>query len=147
MKSPSGIWGSETVQFEYPQKVIFKYCDPAGIVFFPRYFEMINDATEAFFDQALGCPWEVLHETANIPTVDIHAQFTAVSRHGDDLVVRIAVTKLGRTSLSLRFQAVCGDEVRFAAKSTLVRIDKSGRPEPWPDDLRDALTSYIGDLS
>ena len=62
-------------------------------------------------------------------------------------MVRIAVTKLGRTSLSLGFHALCGAETRFTANSTLVRIDKSGRPEPWPDDLRDALTSYIGDLS
>lgn len=133
--------------FDYPQKVVFKYCDPAGIVFYPRYFEMINDATEAFFDQALGCPWEVLHQTANIPTVDIHAQFTAVSRHGDDLTISIVVTKLGRTSLSLTFRATCGDETRFTANSTLVRIDKSGRPEPWPDDLRTALSEYKGELS
>lgn len=133
--------------FDYPQKVVFKYCDPAGIVFYPRYFEMINDATEAFFDQALGCPWEVLHQTANIPTVDIHAQFTAVSRHGDDLTISIVVTKLGRTSLSLAFRATCGDETRFTVNSTLVRIDKSGRPEPWPDDLRTALSEYKGELS
>ncbi len=129
--------------FDYPQKVLFKYCDPAGIVFYPRYFEMINDATEAFFAEALDCPWEVLHQTANIPTVDIHAEFTAVSRHGDDLVISVVVTALGRTSLSLGFTATCGDETRFAAKSTLVRIDKSGRPQPWPDDLRTTLTSYM----
>lgn len=133
--------------FAYPQKVLFKYCDPAGIVFYPRYFEMINDATEAFFDQALACPWEVLHQTANIPTVEITTRFTAPSRHGDDLVILVQVTNLGRSSLSLQFTATCGEETRFTAASTLVRIDKSGRPEPWPDDLRAALTSYEGEIS
>lgn len=130
--------------FDYPQKVIFKYCDPAGIVFYPRYFEMINDATEAFFDQALGCPWEVLHETGNIPTVEITAQFTAPSRHGDELVIAIETTKVGRTSLGLSFHATCGAETRFRAQSTIVHVAKTGRPEPWPEPLRTALTAFDG---
>ena len=131
--------------FHYPQKVIFRHCDPAGIVFYPRYFEMINDATEAFFDLELGCPWQVLHETANIPTVEISTRFTAPSRHGDDLIIALDVTRLGRSSLSLAFAATCAGDLRFDATSTIVRIDKSGRPEPWPDDLRARLTSFIGD--
>ena len=133
--------------FQYPQKVIFRHCDPAGIVFDPRYFEMINDATEAFFDEELGCPWQILHETANIPTVDIKTQFTAPSHHGDDLIITVDVTKLGRTSLSLAFTATCAGEIRFAAQSTLVRIDKSGAPQPWPDELRARYTAFMGETA
>jgi 4-hydroxybenzoyl-CoA thioesterase len=131
--------------FDHPQKIIFRHCDPAGIVFYPRYFEMINDATEAFFADALDCPWEVLHETANIPTAEITTRFTAPSRHGDLLNIRIEVTNLGRSSLSLAFTATSGAETRFTANSTLVRIDKSGRPEPWPDDLRARLATFMGE--
>ena len=28
--------------FTTQRKVRFQHCDPAGIVFYPRYFEMIN---------------------------------------------------------------------------------------------------------
>ncbi|MEL6103010.1 MAG: acyl-CoA thioesterase, partial [Pseudomonadota bacterium] len=28
------------MSFQFLQKVLFKHCDPAGIVFYPRYFEM-----------------------------------------------------------------------------------------------------------
>ncbi|TNF57628.1 MAG: acyl-CoA thioesterase [Rhodobacteraceae bacterium] len=129
--------------YAYPQKVIFKYCDPAGIVFYPRYFEMVNDATEALFSDAFGCPWEVLHETGNIPTVEITARFTAPSRHGDHLVIGIEVTKLGRTSLGLAFHARSGDETRFRAQSTLVHVGKDGRPAPWPEPLRAAITQFM----
>ena len=38
------------------RKVLFKHCDPAGIVFHPRYFETVNDCVAAFFD-ALGDPF------------------------------------------------------------------------------------------
>ena len=34
--------------FEFRQTIGFKHCDPAGIVFYPRYFEMFNDCVEAF---------------------------------------------------------------------------------------------------
>ena len=29
-------------------------CDPAGIVFYPRYFEMFDASTSALFERALG---------------------------------------------------------------------------------------------
>ena len=133
------------MRFDYPQKVIFKYCDPAGIVFYPRYFEMVNDATEALFADAFGCPWEILHRTGNVPTVDIAAQFTAPSRHGDRLVIEIEVLRLGRTSLGLSFHARAGEETRFRARSTLVHVGKDGRPDPWPDALRAAVAKFMED--
>ena len=33
--------------FTAEMTVAFRHCDPAGIVFYPRYFEMINDFVEA----------------------------------------------------------------------------------------------------
>ena len=53
--------------FRFKQKVLFKHCDPAGIVFFPRYFEMMNDCVETFFDEALGIPVSYTHLT--LPTI------------------------------------------------------------------------------
>ena len=57
------------------QKVLFKHCDPAGIVFYPRYFEMVNDCVEAFFDEALGLPFEDLHDSGAMPTAQIQTKF------------------------------------------------------------------------
>ena len=34
--------------FERNKRVRFAHCDPAGIVFYPRYFEMLNELVEAF---------------------------------------------------------------------------------------------------
>ena len=36
----------------YP--IEFNHCDPAGIVFYPRYFEMTNHVCENFFREAVG---------------------------------------------------------------------------------------------
>lgn len=133
------------MSFNFPQKVLFKHCDPAGIVFYPRYFEMINDCVEAFFDAALNMPFETLHQNAGVPTAQISTVFTAPSRHGDHLSIDLVVTKIGRTSLSLSLLATCEGQSRFHALSTLVYIDVNGRPQRWPEALRDAVTPFIGE--
>lgn len=133
--------------FEFPQKVLFKHCDPAGIVFFPRYFEMINDCVEAFFDQGLGAPFHDLHRVSAVPTVQIQTQFPAPSRHGDQLVFKLEITKIGRSSADYSMSARCGDEIRLVTFATLVHIDASGRPAAWPGPIRDKLDSFKGNTS
>lgn len=123
------------------QKVLFKHCDPAGIVFYPRYFEMINDCVEMFFDQVLHLPFEELHRDGGVPTVQIETKFTAPSRHGDALVLRLDIIRVGRTSLGYRMTANCGPEQRFETRATLVNITAQGRPTPWPDAVRNTLMS------
>ena len=130
------------MSFSMTQKVLFKHCDPAGIVFYPRYFEMINDCVEAFFDE-IGTPFEVLHKTASIPTAQIATTFHAPSRHGDLLVINLDVVRIGNSSLTLSFRTTTDSEKRFSAESTLVYITPSGRPQPWPDPIRNALTPYL----
>ena len=122
--------------FEFPQKVLFKHCDPAGIVFFPRYFEMINDCTEAFFACAVHWPFEELLRSGGIPTASISTKFTAPCRHGEELVMTLEVERLGRTSIDLKTTTTCHSELRLVSQSRLVRVDLSGRPERWPDEAR-----------
>lgn len=122
--------------FELPQKVLFKHCDPAGIVFYPRYFEMMNDCVEAWFDTRLGWPFETIHGEGGVPTAAIATKFAAPSRHGDQLVLHLKVIKLGRTSLSYEMTATCDGALRFVTEATLVYVDSAGRPTPWPAPIR-----------
>lgn len=129
--------------FTHPQKIMFRHCDPAGIVFYPRYFEMMNDTVEAFFDQIVAFPFSAMHQTSGIPTVEIEATFTAPSRLGDNLEIALTCTKLGRTSLGLAYDARCGSQQRFAASSTVVFINEVGQPQPWPADVKARLTTQL----
>lgn len=129
--------------FIHPQKIMFRHCDPAGIVFYPRYFEMMNDTVEAFFDHVLSFPFSAMHQTSGIPTVGIEATFTAPSRLGDDLEITLTCTKLGRTSLGLAYDARCDGEQRFAATSTVVFINNEGQSQPWPSDVHAKLMNEI----
>lgn len=128
--------------YEFPQKILFKHCDPAGIVFYPRYFEMLNDCVEAFFAE-IGFAFEDLHTTASVPTVQIEATFSSPSRHGDPLVIDLTVTSIGRSSIGLSFHAHCNDVTRFTATSTLVHINPDNAAQSIPDEMRTALTPYL----
>lgn len=129
--------------FEMKQKVLFKHCDPAGIVFFPRYFEMMNDCVEAFFDEVLDWPFETFHKNGGIPTAVITTTFTAPSCHGDRLVLRLIVKRIGRASIDYRMTAHCADEQRFETEATLVYVNEAGESAPIPDTARLRITDFM----
>ena len=129
--------------FLLTQKVLFKHCDPAGIVFYPRYFEMLNDVVEEFFDMALNYSFSMMHPNNGVPTAQISATFSAPSRLGDTLDLGLTVTGIGRSSMSLDFATHCEGELRFSANSVLVFVDDSGKPTSWPDTLRETIQSQI----
>lgn len=132
------------MSFNFSQKVLFKHCDPAGIVFYPRYFEMVNDAVEQFFNDALSLPFETMHPDWGVPTIAINIQFRAPSRHGDMLEIALQPAHLGATSLKLVIAATCGDELRFDAHHTLVHVEgHTLKPAPWPDTIRDILAEQV----
>ncbi len=129
--------------FEFPQKVLFKHCDPAGIVFFPRYFEMINDCVEAFFADEVKWSFEELLATGGVPTAEISTKFKAPSRHGETLMLKLRIEHVGNSSIKLETTATCGGEVRFINRSTLVRVGSNGRPKGWPDNVRSKLQKVM----
>lgn len=128
--------------FTRAQKVRFKHCDPAGIVFYPRYFEMINDTVEDFFDAVVGYPFDTMMPETGVPTASISTQFHAPSRHGDHLTIAVTLTRVGRTSLTLAQTGTCGDEARFDSVLTVVHVGPDGRPTPWPAQAAQTLSDY-----
>ena len=134
--------------FEKPQKVLFRHCDPAGIIFYPRYFEMVNDLVEAFFAEALDWPFEELLKTNGVPTAEISLRFVAPSRHGDRLILTLEVTRLGRASMGLSLRAIADTgELRFEGASVLVHVDATGKPAPWPAPIRTRINSEMDKTS
>ncbi len=122
--------------------VEFQHCDPAGIVFYPRYFEMINSVIERYFRDHVGYDFAAMHfvDKNGVPTVKIEAEFHAPSRLGDRLMFDLAVKRVGNSSLEILIHATCDEQHRMTVRSTLVRIDLvSARPAPWPEMLAQKL--------
>jgi 4-hydroxybenzoyl-CoA thioesterase len=123
----------------------FNHCDPAGIVFYPRYFEMVNSVVENFFADVLGYSFARMHtgDVHNgVPTVSVRCDFKAPSRLGDKVPFTLTVTSVGRSSLGLRIVAAVGGETRLETENTLVWIE-GGRATPWPDEIRARLEAEL----
>lgn len=79
-------------------------CDPAQIVYFPRYFEFFDACTTALFKKAGVSKPKMLKQygIVGIPLVDVHASFRAPSRFGDEVVIESEFAELRRSSFLVR---------------------------------------------
>lgn len=118
-------------------------CDPAGIIYYPRYFEIFDAATAALFEAALGMTKFQMFKTlpfSGFPLVHTHAKFIAPTRFGDDVIVDTKIT-FGRTSFEIEHKLSHNGElcVECEEKRVWVLRDAEGRlkSHPVPDEVRE----------
>lgn len=125
-------------------QIEFNHCDPAGIVFYPRYFEMVNSVVENFFADVVGRSFASMHSDDarnGVPTVGIEAAFQRPSRLGDKVRFSLRVEHVGRSSVRVAIQGAGPDGPRLLVRMTVAWIDQM-KAAPWPADMRAALTRY-----
>jgi 4-hydroxybenzoyl-CoA thioesterase len=133
-------------RFEEEILVRWAHTDPAGIVFYPRYFEMINALVEDWFAGPVGCDFETLHGKlgTGVPTLSIECEFARPSRLGDRLVFELGVERMEESSFTLDVVATDRDgEQRVKARLILVCIDlETGRARPIPEEIRSQMVKF-----
>jgi len=131
--------------FTSERKVRFADCDAAGIVFYPRYFEMLNGVVEDWFAGPLGVSFRELHmeRHVSVPTAAVEARFIAPSRLEDELTFALTVSRLGGASCGLRHRISAGGQLRFEATQTIVYVGAALKPEPWPEALRARIAPFV----
>lgn len=128
--------------FVTTRKVLFQHCDPAGIVFYPRYFEMINSVVEEWFEDVLGHSFASLHmdQKKGVPTAGISVDFRAPSRLGEVLTFTLTPGPLGRSRIPCRIEAHGGGQLRLEGALTLVYVDGvTLTSEPLPPALTERI--------
>jgi acyl-CoA thioesterase FadM len=125
--------------------VRFSHCDPAGIVYFPRYFDIINGVVEDWFPGALGFAHHsfIRDRRTGLGPARAEADFFKPGLLGDELVFTVLVEDIGNASLALAVHAHRGDEPVLTARLVIVTTSlERHRAVPIPDDLRAALERY-----
>lgn len=136
------------MEFVRAYTIRFSHCDPAGIVFYPQYFVLLNDHIEDWFAQALNCDFRTLHEDRRlgVPTVHIDCDFTGPSRLSDTVDITLEITRLGNASVTLAREIRCGAEVRVRLRQVLTCLDMdTGRATAWPEDFVSAMQAFLAD--
>lgn len=122
----------------------FEHCDAAGIIFYPRFFGLVNETVEDWF-ASLGHSFKSLHvdDRKGVPTVRFECEFVGPVRIGDMLHQQLGVDSIGNSSLNLKHIASIGDRTVARFDQTIVFTDlASMRAEPWPADIRKAITDF-----
>ncbi|MBP9793160.1 MAG: acyl-CoA thioesterase [Flavobacterium sp.] len=131
------------------QKIKFKHIDYAGIVFYPRFLEMLNDLVEDWFEEALDRPFSKMHQSNGIPTVDLKVQFKKAARLGEVIIKELWVKELRSSSL------LCGfmfknqqNETILEGEVTLVNVkigeDRSSiSAEAFNETMREKIGYFL----
>ena len=68
------------VTFRREHRIRFSECDPAGIVFYPQYFVLMNDLLETWVDDGLGIGFAdlVMQRRIGLPTVRLEVDLSLI---------------------------------------------------------------------
>jgi 4-hydroxybenzoyl-CoA thioesterase len=98
-------------------------CDPAGIVFNPRFFEFFDTSSWLLFEQALGVKAQKLAATygiVGIALVDARANFLKPAKFGDTIEIASRVSEFRRSSFDVEHKLTIGGELAVDGAETRV---------------------------
>ncbi|WP_395058312.1 acyl-CoA thioesterase [Flavobacterium sp.] len=141
------------------EKIRFQHVDYAGIVFYPRFLEMLNCLVEDWFEEALERPFSKMHDprqsrtgqgqTNGIPTVDLKVQFKKAARLGEILTKKLWVKNLGSASIlcGFSFEDEQG-KTCLEGEVTLVNVafqeNKTDiKAEPFNEEMKEKISDFI----
>jgi len=127
-------------------------CDPANIVFYPRYLKWFDACTTGLFAEA-GIPTGALfkkHGVIGIPLVDLKVRFLVPSTVGDVLLARSGVLEWRKSSFLVQHRFFKGDVLAVEGVETRVwtGCDPSNpermKSRPIPAEVRESLSRPRG---
>jgi 4-hydroxybenzoyl-CoA thioesterase len=80
-------------------------CDPAGIVYYPRYFAFFDASTSALLERGLGMTkhqYLTAYDFDGHPLVNAHSRFLIPTRFGDDVTIESEVAAIRGSSFDIR---------------------------------------------
>lgn len=122
-------------------------CDPAGIVYTPRFLDWSMEAAEGFWRDIIGADWYALRTQHGMgsPSVSIHMEFQKPLAAGESFDVEVRIPKLSRATITF---ALTGrnkaGESCFTTELVSCVIDaKAFRSATIPDKFREPVARYI----
>ena len=99
------------------------HCDPAGIVFNPRFFEFFDTSSWMLFEAALGVKQQEIAPTygiVGIALVDARANFLKPAKFGDTIEIASQVSEFRRSSFDVEHRLSIGGDTAVEGRETRV---------------------------
>jgi len=120
-------------------------CDPAGIIFYPRYFAMFDHNTTMLISEASGVNKSQLFKRypdfAGYPVLSTQAKFMMPTTFGDDVEITSTFSRVGRSSFEIRHVLTKGGKVAVEGVESRAWVtrdpnDKTKiKSHPLPEEL------------
>lgn len=132
--------------FAVQERVRWSDCDPLGIIYYGTYVRFFEAAEHEMFRRA-GLPYEVMRvqRQVQLPRKAFTVEFHSPAEMDELLEIRVGVSRIGETSLTMRFEAHRARDLvhRASASLTVVCVDKETiTKRPLPDFVKDALRPF-----
>lgn len=132
-----------------PYRIEWGHCDPAGIVYAPRFLEMFGESTIMLFEKGLGVRKKDMLKTQGVvgfPMVDVSARFMRPAAYGDTVTLEAEAPEFGNSSFTIKHRllkdgVVCVEGVEKRVW-TVKDAERPGgmRAERVPDEIRALFT-------
>jgi len=124
-------------------------CDPAGIIFYVRYFDFFDVSTTMLLERALGMnkiAYLKAYDFLGHPLVETRGRFLLPTRFGDAVTIESAVVACGRSSFKIEHRL--SKDGALAAEGFETRVwvvrhpadPKRMQAQPLPADVAARLT-------
>ncbi|RGP35920.1 acyl-CoA thioesterase [Pseudotabrizicola alkalilacus] len=137
-RRPTNLWSAFTV-FRHGQ------CDPAGIVYTPKFFDVFNQIIEKWFCECLNIDYYTVLGPRGIGLgyATASADFFIPCMMGEKIEVFLRVAKVGNKSYALTLHAMKGEDEALRGHFVTVTTSLETRQSiQIPDDIRQALVAY-----
>lgn len=127
-------------------RVRFGQADPAGIVYYPRFFEMFHDAFEESFGDVLPINYaEILGgRRVGFPTVQIATEFRRPARFGESIDIEVFLSRLTDRSATFEYRVRRDGTLLATASIKVVAMNLDDHTATKiPEDIRTAFEPYV----
>ncbi|MGA8616066.1 MAG: thioesterase family protein [Xanthobacteraceae bacterium] len=108
-------------------------CDPAGIIFYARYYDIFDVSTTMMLEHALGMnkiEYLKTYDFLGHPLAQTRARFLRPTRFGDEVAIETAVVACGRSSFKIEHRLTKAGTLAVEGYETRVWVVRH------PDDPR-----------
>jgi acyl-CoA thioester hydrolase len=126
-----------SASIELERRLRWADSDAAGRLHFPRIFELVEEAES---ELVRSIDWPMNRSMGyDFPRVHVECRFIRVIELDEQFRLRLAVGKLGRTSIRYDYQVFRADEELAIEGTMTIVVLHNGRPAEIPTSLRAAL--------
>jgi 4-hydroxybenzoyl-CoA thioesterase len=105
-------------------------CDPAGIIYYPRYFQIFDTSTTVMIERALGMnkiDFLKVYNFLGYPVLETRARFHKPTRYGDEVAIETRLVEYGHSSFKIEHRLSKGD--MLAAEGFETRVWSARDPD------------------